>query len=577
MAKKDTTAENYKEVLSQIGFDTETVKTKRDKPEPMTLLKAFELLLEMAEDSKLLPSLFTRAKKLTDFIGRILDITPIQAVFLAIILNGDRDEYVQMDCISRTLGCKNLRLLSYLSDFDVLERKGFVTCNRRRDGHGFRVPMHVLDALKENRRYERPDLSGITIESLFVQLDLLYNKRDDMEISIEMLADELKDLFIKNMHLQFCRKLANYKLDDDDMMLLVFFAHKLVNDGDDAITLSQFTDVFDGSYMYRNSRNQFRSGRHELLKRELVEPNNEEGMFDGHSFHLSDDTKRELLGELNIQIEAPRVPRGLKAHSDIVAKTMFYNPTEQAQVARLQSLLDENRYADIARRLTEKGMRTGFTCLFYGTPGTGKTETVLQLARLTGRDIMQVDIPEIKSKWVGDSEKNIKAVFERYRHAVKDCDKAPILLFNEADAVLGTRKEGAEHAVDKMENAIQNIILQEMETLQGIMIATTNLTGSLDKAFERRFLYKIKFEKPSLEAKRYIWRSMVPELNERQAQELAEKYEFSGGQIENIARKKAVDDILNGSQGINMATMRSYCDSELIDTRHTTKVGFVNA
>ncbi len=574
MAKKDTTAENYKEVLAQIGFDTETVKTKRTKPEPLTLLKAFELLLEMAEDSKLLPAKFTRAKKLTDFIGRILDITPTQAVLFAIILNGDRDEYVQMDYISRFLACKNVRLLSYLNDFDALERKGFVSCKRRRDDHGFRVPMHVLDALKENRRYERPNLSGLTIEQLFIQLETLYIKRDEMEISIDMLAEELKSLFDKNLHLHFCQLIKNYKLDDDDMMLLVFFAHKLINDSDDAITLSQFSDVFDGSYMYRNARNQFRSGRHILLKRGLVEPNNEEGMFDGHSFHLSDSSKRELLGELNLKVEEPCVPRGLKLHTDIVAKTMFYNPTEQAQVARLQSLLDENQYADIARRLSEKGMRTGFTCLFYGAPGTGKTETVLQLARLTGRDIMQVDIPEIKSKWVGDSEKNIKAVFERYRRAIKDCEKAPILLFNEADAVLGMRKEGAEHSVDKMENAIQNIILQEMETLQGIMIATTNLTGSLDKAFERRFLYKIKFEKPSLEAKRSIWRSMIPELDEFQAQELAEGYEFSGGQIENIARKKAVDDILNGDQGINMVTMRSYCDSELIDTRHTARVGF---
>ena len=575
MAKKDTTVENYKETLARIGFETETVKTKRSKPEPLTLLKAFEQLLEMAEDSKLLPSLFTRAKKLTDYIGRILDTTPMQAVLLAVILNGDRDVYVQMDYISRTLGCKNLRLLSYLSDFDELEHKGFVTCKRRRDEHGYRVPMQVLEALKENRRYERPNMSGLTIEQLFVHLETLYVKRDEMEISIDMLSQELKDIFSKNMHLQFCRLVTSYKLDDDDMMLLVFFAHKLINDSDDAITLSQFSDVFDGSYLYRTSRNQFRSGRHELLKCGLVEPNNEDGMFDGHSFHLSNETKRTLLGELNLKVEEPRAPRNLKPHTDIVAKPMFYNPTEQAQVARLQSLLDESRYADIARRLTEKGMRTGFTCLFYGAPGTGKTETVLQLARLTGRDIMQVDIPEIKSKWVGDSEKNIKAVFERYRRAVKDCKKAPILLFNEADAVLGVRKEGAEHSVDKMENAIQNIILQEMETLQGIMIATTNLTGSLDKAFERRFLYKIKFEQPSIEAKCSIWRSMVPELDEQQAQELAKAYEFSGGQIENIARKKAVDDILEGSDhGIDMKAMRSYCDSELIDTRHATKVGF---
>ena len=78
---------------------------------------------------------------------------------------------------------------------------------------------------------------------------------------------------------------------------------------------------------------------------------------------------------------------------------------------------------------------------------------------------------------------------------VKRSDVAPILLFNEADAIFGVRKNGAENAVDKMENTIQNIILQEMEDLNGILIATTNLATNLDSAFERRFLYKIEFEK----------------------------------------------------------------------------------
>ena len=575
MARKTThQAADIQQVIDTIGIEIETVKATRTR-QSLTLLKAFELLLDMAENSKLAPSLFTRAKKLTDFIGRKLGLTPIQAVLLAIILNGDRDERVELGQISRMLGCNNLRLLGHLDDLDALEHEGLVQCTRRGEDHGYRVPLKVLEALKQDRKYVRPSLTGLTIEQLFVQLDELYNKRDDMEISIDMLAMELKDLFDKNPQLLFAQLVKSYKLDDDDMMLLVYFAHKLVNDSDDAITLGQFSDVFDNSHYYRTHRNQFRSGRHILLTSELVEPNNEEGMFDGHSFHLTDQTKRDLLSELNIKFDTPaKVNRELTPCTDIVAKSMFYNPTEQAQVARLQALLDEKRFVEIAQRLSDKGMRTGFTCLFYGAPGTGKTETVLQLARLTGRDIMQVDIPEIKSKWVGDSEKNIKAVFDRYRRAVKDCDKAPILLFNEADAVLGVRREGAEYAVDKMENAIQNIILQEMETLQGIMIATTNLTGNLDKAFERRFLYKIKFEKPSIEAKRSIWRSMLPELDEHQAQELAERYEFSGGQIENIARKKAVDDIINGIEGIDMAAIRSYCDSELINAKNATRMGF---
>ena len=136
-------------------------------------------------------------------------------------------------------------------------------------------------------------------------------------------------------------------------------------------------------------------------------------------------------------------------------------------------------------------MRKGFACLFYGAPGTGKTETVLQLARKTGRALMQVNISTIKDKYVGESEKNIKNLFDRYRQLVESEPIAPILFFNEADAIFNKRSENTERADDKMENARQNIFLQGMETLEGILIATTNLTSNLDSAFERRFIYKV--------------------------------------------------------------------------------------
>lgn len=89
-------------------------------------------------------------------------------------------------------------------------------------------------------------------------------------------------------------------------------------------------------------------------------------------------------------------------------------------------------------------MRKGFACLFYGSPGTGKTETAYQIARKTGRDIMIVNVSEIKSCWVGESEKNIKALFDRYREYVRSYEVAPILLFNEADAIIGIRQEAAQ-------------------------------------------------------------------------------------------------------------------------------------
>ncbi len=126
-----------------------------------------------------------------------------------------------------------------------------------------------------------------------------------------------------------------------------------------------------------------------------------------------------------------------------------------------------------------------------------------------------------------------------------------------------------------MENSLQNIILQEMEQLDGIMIATTNLTQNLDKAFERRFLYKIEFEKPSAEAKSRIWRSMIPTLDEQTAVTLAKRYDFSGGQIENIARKRTVDMILLGGEP-SIEQLDEYCRSEMLGQpeRSRRKIGF---
>jgi SpoVK/Ycf46/Vps4 family AAA+-type ATPase len=210
--------------------------------------------------------------------------------------------------------------------------------------------------------------------------------------------------------------------------------------------------------------------------------------------------------------------------------------------------------------------------IFYGAPGTGKTETVYQIARQTRRDFFSVNISETKSMWFGESEKLIKSIFDRYNTLVKRSTIAPILLFNEADAVFGKRKEALTQSVDQTENAIQNIILQELETLEGIMIATTNLTQNLDPAFERRFLYKVEFKKPSIETKQAIWQTLIPSLHPETAAELAAGYDFSGGEIENIARKRTVEFILTGVEP-TAEQLHEFCKAELLNKKHG-KIGF---
>ncbi len=262
-----------------------------------------------------------------------------------------------------------------------------------------------------------------------------------------------------------------------------------------------------------------------------------------------------------------------KCVSVYVGKELFYNEREGRQMAELAAMLEQDAFLAIQSRMEECGMRKGFACLLFGAPGTGKTERVYQLARATGREVMEVNVDEIRSKWVGESEENIRAVFRDYRHRVETQEVAPILLFNEADAILGKRRQGDLSASDRMENSVQNIILQEMETLEGVLIATTNLIDNLDKAFERRFIYKVKFDTPSAEVKAKIWHSMLPELEEAQCKELATGFQLSGGQIENVKRRKQVTEVLTG-RAIPFDTLKEYCAGEVMNQPHRA-IGFV--
>jgi SpoVK/Ycf46/Vps4 family AAA+-type ATPase len=185
---------------------------------------------------------------------------------------------------------------------------------------------------------------------------------------------------------------------------------------------------------------------------------------------------------------------------------------------------------------------------------------------------MKVDIAGLRDKFVGESEKNIKQVFDRYRNLCKRCEVMPILFFNEADAIFGKRSEigGNSPEVQKMDNAMQNIILQEVENLDGILIATTNLTCNFDSAFERRFIYKVEFHKPDTEVKAKIWRSMLKDISADDARQLASHFDFSGGQIENIARKRTVDYILLGKYA-SFDELEDYCKAELLTDKNQRK------
>lgn len=547
-----------------------TMKSKTKKE--MSLLQAIEHVVELAEDSKLSKEFMKKAKAEIQLLAKSYGITERQAVLFCVCMEkGPRR--VDYDDLASFLNLNKISVLSYASDIDALVRRRLLKFRDVKDEDDFDIPTVVIRCLKHNEVYELPKRTGLDCAELFELLNQWFEDLDDDAISLRELQEELQKLFDDNKQVGFVHKLREYYLSENEEALVAFFCHCLVNKDDDDIRFGQLEDLFDSKAEFNKAKARLRSGEHKLMTKKIIEHRCEDGIADTIRYKLTESAKRTLLAEMKIDASTEKLSDVIDPRT-LTQKQLFFPKDIQRQVDELGSFLQPENLQKIQERMKEKGFRNGFACLFYGGPGTGKTETVYQLARQTGRSIMVVDVPRIKSKWVGESEKNIKALFDRYREQVKRAKVTPILLFNEADAIIGIRKNGASSAVDKMENSIQNIILQEMETLDGIMIATTNLQQNLDKAFERRFLYKIKFDKPTVEARAHIWHSMIPELSEMDVHTLASKYDFSGGQIENIARHYAIDIILHGQSEDVLPMLIRHCDNERLDGKDKRKIGF---
>lgn len=215
--------------------------------------------------------------------------------------------------------------------------------------------------------------------------------------------------------------------------------------------------------------------------------------------------------------------------------------------------------------------------IFYGVAGTGKTLTALALAKSLKKEVLSFDCSKILSMYIGESEKNVRSIFDKYYELRNQTKSEPILLLNEADQFLSARSANASSG-DKMHNQMQNIFLEQIERFDGILIATTNLLENLDKAFSRRFNYKIEFVKPNMAQRVQIWKKLLPANlpleKDFNIEELA-KYELTGGQIELVIKNTAYKIAVNDNPIFKLEDFKEQIEKEKkgqFDSE--TKVGF---
>jgi len=567
--------------MPQVMTTKKNLLTENSNPDkPLTLAHCLEVILEALDASSEEDREITYdASKEFAYVCSTLDLTKEQAIIFAAIVENSFGSSPSPETIARRLGCTNLHFLELGNDIEVLIDKRYIrSTSDSFTGKSYYVPGNVMRSIQKNEKPNCDDISNLSPSVLFRKMSNEFRDfwRDNSDLS--SLQHEIEALLKYNEQNSFVKELKSKGLldiFDDELLVYLYMLIRYSLYDESEFTWDDFGRIFANDIEEDYIKDGFENGEATIQRKGLVEFVNNNGIADNTRYCLTNTSINEVLRSVPIKRESDTNNKSVINHTVIKQKPLFYNKEEESQIETLIDLLQKDNFNKVVERLKKKGLRTGFNVIFTGPAGTGKTESAYQIARKTGRDIFLVDVSSLKSKWVGDSEKQVRALFQEYRRIVNLSEVCPILLFNEADAIFGIRKKGAENAVDKMENAIQNIILQEMENLEGIMIATTNLTCNFDSAFERRFIYKVQFQKPDTDAKTKIWGSMIEGLSEDNARELASEFDLSGGQIENISRKMTVDYILYGKEP-EIQSIKDFCNQEKFESQKKprTRIGF---
>ncbi|MCZ6168101.1 ATP-binding protein [Campylobacter ureolyticus] len=255
-------------------------------------------------------------------------------------------------------------------------------------------------------------------------------------------------------------------------------------------------------------------------------------------------TKKAMLENI---VKESEIFELIEPNTDI--DDVVLNPKIKVVLNSILKQLDK----DVINKLSSWGIKTkkgvDAKIIFYGPAGTGKTMSALSLAKSLKKQVLSFDCSKILSKYVGESEQNVRKIFDTYKSICNETKIEPVLLLNEADQFLSSRMESGTSSADKMHNQMQNIFLEQIERFEGVLIATTNFLQSLDSAFSRRFDFKIEFKKPNFNERLIIWQKIMPEnanFEENFSLNELAKFELSGAQItlvlKNTALKVAVRD-----------------------------------
>ncbi|QBN17255.1 ATP-binding protein [Flavobacterium nackdongense] len=549
--------------------------------EENNIIIALETIHNTSKKSKLKLASYDSIQVEIKLVSDYFQVNTTEVILLATCFIQSCFDSFELPAIIKHFGLEKHSFLKYLGSFNLLISKSILTkTENRHSENDYRLSNHIYDYILNQKTIPKELLEIKIKENTFTEflsdMDILSNQKDDEKINYYYFIQKFKDLLNTNKHFKLIEfALKNLELVDT----FVFFDTILdaMNCGENDFntglqsTVEDFYERKRDSFKYINN---FLEEKTKLNQFNLIEKDSN-SFSNRHRIQLTVKAVLMLKEWEGISLEfVEKKDKRLIYPDQIQKRNLFYNREEELQLDPIKKSLSNTSFIKLQTRLKSKNMNAGIATILYGAPGTGKTESVYQLAKKYNRSIFKVEISETKSMWFGESQKLVKKIFTDYYNFKKTQKVCPILLFNEADAIIGKRKSAGSSSVADTENAIQNVLLEELENFDGILFATSNLVANLDSAFERRFLFKVKFENPSIENAAKIWKSKLPTLSSNEAILLASQFSYSGGEMENIARKAIMDEIVFGNKP-NFERIRSFCENEKWSSKNSgIRIGY---
>jgi DNA polymerase III delta prime subunit len=546
------------------------------------VIELISSIAKVVRNSELSDEVLEKVSQQCETLAEYLDVNKQQAMLFSVIFvlysklpSVNIRELYSFFNIDFIEGLKFKYDIQVLLNKELIELEEFYSKQRRKTNltrSSLIIPESIISATYRNVEIPQKITFELDIYEFCDTVTTYINERCEDKIDTNSLFKYVKELEDANPEIEGVENLLKLGLLIEDRVLVYQILNDMVSTGRYTLIESTLKDMYDNARLRMNKYRELLFNENPMYEMDLIQLHRQKFSNDAQ-LELTAYGMEFLLGDDAILYQVKNKNKDILSYQDIKQVELFFDGKLKQQIDFLSNSLKHENFVLLQRRLSEKNMSSGICSILHGSPGTGKTELCYQLAKLTGRDIFLLDLSQMKDLYFGQSEKNTKDVFTRYNFLLSKNEVAPILLINECDGLFSRRLTNTQRSTDQTINTIQNILLEELEKFQGILLCTSNLVENLDSAFERRFLFKIEFQKPSIEVKLKIWKSKLNWIDDDFAKELAEQFDLSGGQIDNVVRKVIMQEVLNGKLPSN-DEINEFCKTETILKKTMNKIGY---